>query len=145
MAHPESVKAALAMLARGGPGRRARASDEPLARNVPEPSEPDYVEDHVLDAESVADAEVIIDTAERAFDDVERAADFLDEVGEDRLAEAVDRVREAGADDVTARGRRLLDDLEAYREAADCDGVSHDHFHPGRGTLLRGAGLAGDR
>ncbi|WP_193569343.1 MULTISPECIES: hypothetical protein [Halostella] len=71
----------------------------------------------------------VIDRADAAVDDVERAAAFADEVGLDRLRRAADEARDP---ETRRRGRRALAAFERYRRVA-----GGDQFHRGRGTDLR--------
>jgi hypothetical protein len=88
----------------------------------------------------------VIDEADAARADLRRAAGFVDAVGLDRLAEAVDAADRAGDEAAAERGR---DALAAYREfrraAGDTDGgdtdsdgddgarADRDHFRSGPG------------
>lgn len=54
----------------------------------------------------------IVDEADGALDDLERAAGFVDADGLARLSDAVDAARRSGRDDLAKRGKEALD---AYR------------------------------
>lgn len=91
----------------------------------------------------------VVAAAARAFEDVERAAGFLDGGGEQQLTAAVAVLAERGdRDDLLGRAGHLLAVLADYRRAAAGEaGTSPtaDHIHPGRTTLLGGDGLPADR
>lgn len=89
------------------------------------------------------DPESVVDRAAAAVDDLEAAAEFVEDVGVDGLERAVET-----ADDpaVRARGERALAAFRRFRAAAAGDldaagSVEGDgaagHFHPGPGTDLR--------
>ena len=66
----------------------------------------------------------VIDEADAARDDLRRAAGFVDAVGLDRLAEAVDAADRAGDEATAERGRDALAAYRRFRRAAagDVDG-----------------------
>lgn len=77
-----------------------------------------------------------IERATAAVDDVEAAAQFVEDVGVDELKQAVehaDRSVSACADD----GRHALAVFRDFKEAAE-----GEHFHPGHGTSLGGGDIA---
>jgi len=94
----------------------------------------------------------VIDEAEAALDDVRRAAGFVDSVGLDELAAAVEAAEDRGNDRAAERGRAALAAYRRYRRVARTAGPpraagSHpdpatdpDQFHPGRGTTKAGDG-----
>lgn len=60
----------------------------------------------------------VIDEAEAALDDLERAAVFVDGVGLERLETAVASAETAGDTPVAERGTRALDTYLAFQRAA---------------------------
>jgi hypothetical protein len=95
------------------------------------------VTDEVRDAlrrlatgESTAPA-AVVDEAVSALDDVGALAAFVADGGPERLRRAIDRAATAGDTDAARRGRRVLVTIDRCRDAAT------DHFHSGRGTVLR--------
>ena len=100
----------------------------------------------------------VIDEADAARTDLRRAAGFVDAVGLDRLADAVDAADRAGDEAVAERGR---DALAAYRRfrrvaadgsdesAADGSGFefdcADDHFRSGPGIHKPATGQDADR
>jgi hypothetical protein len=124
---PDTVAAALARLVNGTDGPPAETED-----NEPPP------------ARVVADAEA-------ALDRLPTAARFVADGGEQRLQ----RVVESGAvdDQLANRGRAVLTALSRLRAATSPDDSGRsvhpadgdDHFHRGRTTLLKGAGVATER
>ena len=60
----------------------------------------------------------VIDEADAARDDLRRAAGFVESVGLDRLAAAVEEAGRAGDDDLADRGRETLVAYRRYRTAA---------------------------
>ncbi|MEF8808741.1 hypothetical protein [Natronomonas sp.] len=85
------------------------------------------------------DDATVIEQADAAVDDLDAAAEFVQSVGLDRLAAAIE-----ATDDPTRRerGERALEAFRRFRAAASREGV---HFHRGRGTDLRGDGQGTDR
>jgi|GEM_PF-2845140 len=90
-----------------------------------------------------------IERANAAVDDLDAAAEFVEEDGVEELERAVERAEQsvsACAED----GQRALVAFREFREAADGTGASEanwdssddhegtdaDHFHPGHGTSL---------
>ncbi|MFD1525393.1 hypothetical protein [Halolamina salina] len=65
------------------------------------------------------DPERTVGEAEVAIGDVDSAAAFVDNDGEAALRRAVDAAEKAGEDGVAARGRTVLETLDAFRDAAD--------------------------
>ena len=127
MPDPDTVAAALARLVNGtdGPPAETEGSEPPPAR--------------------------VVADAEAALDRLPTAARFVADGGEQRLQ----RVVESGAvdDQLANRGRAVLTALSRLRAATHPDGlassvyppVDEDHFHRGRTTLLKGAGVATER
>ncbi|MFY4816216.1 hypothetical protein GLW36_11635 [Halorubrum terrestre] len=78
----------------------------------------------------------VIDEADAARADLRRAAGFVDAVGLDRLADAVDAAERAGDEATAERGRDALAAYRGFRRAAavkeggNCDS---DHFRSGPG------------
>ena len=60
----------------------------------------------------------VIDEAEAALGDLDRAAGFVDSVGLDRLETAVDTAETAGDAAAADRGAEALDAYRAFRQAA---------------------------
>ncbi|WP_424013992.1 hypothetical protein ACOZ35_13090 [Halorubrum xinjiangense] len=69
----------------------------------------------------------VIDEADAARTDLRRAAGFVDAVGLDRLAEAVDAADRAGDEAVAERGRDALAAYRGFRRAAGGDTDEDDH------------------
>ena len=101
----------------------------------------------------------VIDEADAARDDLRRAAGFVDAVGLDRLAEAVDAADRAGDETTAERGREALTAYRRFRRVAagdsvkgggggdpgpDPDGVP-DHFRSGPGIHKPDTGQDADR
>ena len=101
----------------------------------------------------------VIDEADAARDDLRRAAGFVDAVGLDRLAEAVDAADRAGDEATAERGRKALTAYRRFRRVAagdsvenggggdpdpDPDGVA-DHFRSGPGIPKPDTGQDADR
>jgi len=77
-----------------------------------------------------------VERATEALSSIDAAAAFAEDGGLERLALAVERAD----DDATAeRGRRALASFRRLRAAA-----GGDHFHSGRGTVIRRGELRGD-
>lgn len=76
------------------------------------------------------DDEAVIERAAASTDRVADAAVFVDRVGLDRLAAAVEATDDP---ELEARGRRALAAFRRFRAAAS----GEDHFRRGRGTDLR--------
>jgi len=74
----------------------------------------------------------VIDEAEAALADLDRAAGFVDSVGLDRLSAATDAADRAGDIDAAERGAAALDAYRRYRRAAAGD-VGSESTKPGRG------------
>ena len=98
----------------------------------------------------------VIDEADAARADLRRAAGFVDAVGLDRLAEAVDAADRAGDEAAAERGREALDAYRAFRRAAadeaDCGAggpnrcdTDRDHFRSGPGIPKPDTGQDADR
>ncbi|MFT4883052.1 MAG: hypothetical protein ACI8U4_000550 [Natronomonas sp.] len=85
------------------------------------------------------DDATVIEQADAAVDDLQAAAEFVQSVGLDRLAAAIE-----ATDDPTRRkrGERALEAFRRFRAAASGEGV---HFHRGRGTDLRGGAKGTNR
>lgn len=75
----------------------------------------------------------VIERADRAVDDLEAAAEFVDTVGITRLETAVRGVDDP---DRRERGHRALEAFRRFRAAAS-DEDAGVHFHSGRGTDKR--------
>jgi hypothetical protein len=85
----------------------------------------------------------VIDEADAARADLRRAAGFVDAVGLDRLAEAVDAADRAGDEAAAERGRDALAAYREFRRAAAGEGEERgdrvdrdddrDHFRSGPG------------
>lgn len=84
----------------------------------------------------------VIDEADAARVDLRRAAEFVDAVGLDRLADAVDAADRAGDAAAAERGRDALAAYRRFRRAAADDEVVNaddperydgDHFRSGPG------------
>ena len=111
------------------------------------------------------DDATVVRRAAAAVDDLDAAAAFVEEVGLDRLAVAVEAVREPT---LRAEGTRALAEFERFRAAAagdlepgdlreppedlreppgadDLQEPPGDHFRRGRGTDLRGDGQTSPR
>ena len=111
------------------------------------------------------DDATVVRRAAAAVDDLDAAAAFVEEVGLDRLAVAVEAVREPT---LRAEGTRALAEFERFRAAAagdlepgdlreppedlreppgadDLREPQGDHFRRGRGTDLRGDGQTSPR
>ena len=86
----------------------------------------------------------VIDEADAARDDLRRAAGFVESVGLDRLAEAVDAAERDGHADAAERGRDALVTYRRFRKtaadpgsvdgAASASNASRDQFRPAPGT-----------
>ncbi|WP_418281271.1 hypothetical protein [Halorubrum sp. DTA98] len=87
----------------------------------------------------------VIDEADAARDDLHRAAGFVDAVGLDRLAAAVDAADRDGDEAAAERGRDALAEYRRFREAAAGTGAVSsppsrrlsppgDHFRCAPGT-----------
>jgi len=95
----------------------------------------------------------VIEEADAARTDLRRAAGFVDAVGLDRLADAVEAAKRAGDTDAAERGRAALDAYRAFRRAAagaegTDDGpvaVDGDHFRSGPGIPKPDTGQEADR
>ncbi|QAU13108.1 hypothetical protein EKH57_10470 [Halorubrum sp. BOL3-1] len=93
----------------------------------------------------------VIDEADAARTDLRRAAGFVDAVGLDRLADAVDAADRAGDQAAAERGREALDAYRAFRRAAadgNGDGAvtaGRDHFRSGPGIHKPDTGQEADR
>ncbi|ELZ41236.1 hypothetical protein C463_13364 [Halorubrum californiense DSM 19288] len=98
----------------------------------------------------------VIDEADAARSDVRRAAGFVDAVGMDRLADAVDAAERAGDESAAERGRDALAAYRSFRRAADgrnegADGGpdagrdDRDHFRSGPGIPKPDSGQGPDR
>jgi hypothetical protein len=94
----------------------------------------------------------VIDEADAARTDLRRAAGFVDAVGLDRLAEAVDAAERAGDGAAAERGREALDAYRAFRRAAANESGDHrdrdagrDHFRSGPGIPKPDTGQDADR
>ncbi|VTT86989.1 hypothetical protein DM2_3027 [Halorubrum sp. DM2] len=95
----------------------------------------------------------VIEEADAARTDLRRAAGFVDAVGLDRLADAVDAAERAGDDDAVDRGREALDAYRAFRRAAakgtgdgrTTVGGDGDHFRSGPGIPKPDTGQHADR
>lgn len=81
------------------------------------------------------DGAAVVDRAEAATADLERAATFVDEGG---LVELERTVEATDDPDVQARGERALSAFRRFRTAAVGDSPA-DHFHRGHDTDLRDA------
>ncbi|WP_255150562.1 hypothetical protein [Halorarius halobius] len=80
-------------------------------------------------------------TAERAIEDVDRAAEFVDRGGLARLRRAVARADGARA----RRGRAALSAFERYQRAAAGEPIdATDQFRRGRGTPIGAGGQPRD-
>jgi len=97
----------------------------------------------------------VIEEADAARTDLRRAAGFVDAVGLDRLADAVEAAERAGDADAAERGRAALDAYRRFRRAAEgaegtgdeavaVDG-NDDHFRPGPGIPKPDTGQDADR
>ncbi|QWC19313.1 hypothetical protein [Halorubrum sp. 2020YC2] len=102
----------------------------------------------------------VIDEADAARSDLRRAAGFVDAVGLDRLADAVDAAERAGDEGAAERGREALDAYRDFRRAAagereergggdrddgpDRDDA-RDHFRSGPGIPKPDTGQDADR
>ena len=86
----------------------------------------------------------VINEADAARTDLRRAAEFVDAVGLDRLADAVDAAHRAGNEAAAERGREALAAYRAFRRAAAGEKTDHrdrgdggrtdrDHFRSGPG------------
>lgn len=98
----------------------------------------------------------VIDEAEAALGDVRRAAGFVESVGLDGLAAAVEAAADRGDDRAAERGRAALAAYRRYRRVARAAGPTRtpesesgsdpdptapaDQFRPGRGTTKSGDG-----
>lgn len=80
------------------------------------------------------DPEAVVDRAVAAVDDLDAAAAFVEDVGVDELARAVESTDDPA---VRHRGERALSAFRRFRAAAAGD-TAGSHFHPGRDTDLRG-------
>lgn len=117
-----------------------------------------------------ADSEVVVERADAAVDDLERAAEFVESVGLAELEVAIDgtddealaargeealaafrRFRAAAAGDLDPadgdpdapdEGRGAADDRRDATDPSDDRGGAGSHFHHGRGTDLRRDGEA---
>ncbi|ELZ84122.1 hypothetical protein C455_00417 [Haloferax larsenii JCM 13917] len=91
--------------------------------------------------------EAVVAAARDAFSTLERAADFLDEDGEERLRRAVGAAARQGDHDVAREGRALLDALDSLRSSLDSpNSVSERRpVQSGRTTVFSGGGEAADR
>ena len=98
----------------------------------------------------------VIDEADAARADLRRAAGFVDAVGLDRLAEAVDAAERASDEAAAERGREALDAYRAFRRAAadgaggetqgpDRRDAAPDHFRSGPGIPKPDTGQDADR
>ncbi|RLM76297.1 hypothetical protein [Halorubrum sp. Atlit-26R] len=101
----------------------------------------------------------VIDEADAARTDLRRAAGFVDAVGLDRLADAVDAAERAGDEAAAERGRDALAAYRGFRRAAtgDIDGSDNDsdgddgasadpdHFRSGPGIPKPDTGQDADR
>ncbi|TKX56745.1 hypothetical protein EXE44_13365 [Halorubrum sp. SS7] len=98
----------------------------------------------------------VIDEADAARADLRRAAGFVDAVGLDRLAEAVDAAERRGDEAAAERGREALAAYRAFRRAADGSGGDgdggperrgdgRDHFRSGPGIPKPDTGQDADR
>ena len=101
----------------------------------------------------------VIDEADAARDDLRRAAGFVDAVGLDRLAEAVDAADRAGDEATAERGREALTAYRRFRRVAAGDPVENagggdpepdpdgaaDHFRSGPGIPKPDTGQDADR
>lgn len=101
----------------------------------------------------------VIDEADAARSDLRRAAGFVDAVGLDRLAEAVDAANHAGDEAAAERGRDALAAYRAFRRAAADGSADHrdrtdrdaeterrcDHFRSGPGIHKPDTGQGTDR
>ena len=94
----------------------------------------------------------VIDEADAARADLRRAAGFVDAVGLDRLAEAVDAAERAGDEAAAERGRDALDAYRRFRRAAASGSGDHrdrdagpDHFRSGPGIPKPDTGQDADR
>ncbi|KOX95765.1 MULTISPECIES: hypothetical protein [Halorubrum] len=101
----------------------------------------------------------VIDEADAARADLRRAAGFVDAVGLDRLAEAVDAAERADDEAAAERGREALAAYRAFRRAADGPGRDgdadaggperrgdgRDHFRSGPGIPKPDTGQDADR
>ncbi|QUO47847.1 MULTISPECIES: hypothetical protein [Halorubrum] len=68
----------------------------------------------------------VIDEADAARTDLRRAAGFVDAVGLDRLADAIDAAERAGDEAAAERGRDALAEYRAFRRAAAGDADESD-------------------
>jgi outer membrane murein-binding lipoprotein Lpp len=80
-----------------------------------------------------ADPEAVVDRAAAAVEDLDAAVAFVEDVGVDELARAVESTDDPA---VRRRGRRALSAFRRFRAAAEGD-AARGHFHPGPGTDLR--------
>ncbi|WP_096394055.1 hypothetical protein [Halorubrum trapanicum] len=104
----------------------------------------------------------VIDEADAARTDLRRAAGFVDAVGLDRLADAVDAADRAGDEAAAERGRDALAAYREFRRAAAGDGderdgderdgdlrpdrdADRDHFRSGPGIPKPDTGQDADR
>ena len=97
----------------------------------------------------------VIDEADAARTDLRRAAGFVDAVGLDRLADAVDAADRAGDEAAAERGRDALAAYRGFRRAAAGGGEERggrvdrdddpDHFHSGPGIPKPDTGQDADR
>ncbi|MGM0448149.1 MAG: hypothetical protein ACQERM_07855 [Methanobacteriota archaeon] len=67
----------------------------------------------------------VIDEADAARTDLRRAAEFVEAVGLDRLADAVDAAERAGDETAAKRGREALGAYQAFRRAAAGEKTDH--------------------
>ena len=94
----------------------------------------------------------VIDEADAARTDLRRAAGFVDAVGLDRLADAVDAADRAGDEAAAERGREALAAYRRFRRAAAGEDTDHrggdtdrDHFRSGPGIPKPDTGQDADR
>lgn len=81
------------------------------------------------------DTEAVVDRAVAAVDDLDAAVAFVEKIGVDELARAVEATEDPA---VRARGERALSAFRRFRAAAVGDSPA-DHFHRGHDTDLRDA------
>lgn len=97
------------------------------------------------------DDEAVVERAAAAVEDLDRAAAFVQAVGVQRLAAAVDATEDPAR---RARGRRAMRTFQRFRRAAagerqaadaETDAPPEHHFRPAHGTDLRRDGQSPPR
>jgi hypothetical protein len=104
--------------------------DAPAEPSTAPDAAPDRVKSSLRRLAGPTDA-AVIEQADAAVDDLDTAAGFVEAVGLDRLAAAVEATDDP---DRRERGERALAAFRRFRAAASGEAV---HFHRGRGTDLR--------